>query len=121
MSTSAPRRILVVDDDKLVADVLTLILEHHGFLVTTLYNPVLAAQYALELLPHVLITDYHMPQMNGLELATRIRKHCPDCRIVITSGHIAVVAEQMGAGMDFTLLQKPVHPPVLLVAIDGLL
>jgi len=78
------------------------------------YDALLAAQYALEFQPHTIITDYSMPHMNGLELATWLHKHCPDCKTVIITGEAAVVAEKAHNGLKFALLQKPVSSCVLI-------
>lgn len=110
-------RIMVVDDDKSVANVVSLILHQAGFQVTTFYDALSAAQYALEFQPDVVITDYSMPNMNGLELATVLQENCPDCKIVINSGEAAVVAERANSNLKFTLLQKPTDLRTLIAAI----
>jgi DNA-binding NarL/FixJ family response regulator len=90
-----------------------------GFRVITFYNPLLAAQYALESEPHPVITDYSMPHMNGPELAAWLQRHCPECKIVIISGEAAAVAEQVNPGLKFTLLQKPVDPCAPIAAVHA--
>jgi DNA-binding response OmpR family regulator len=119
MTASSRLRILVVDDDVSVADTSSLVLRHAGFQVTTFYDPLLAAQHALEFEPHAVITDYSMPNMNGLELAAWLHQHCPDCKIVIISGEAAAVAERVNDGLKFTLLQKPVDPRALIAAVHA--
>jgi len=117
MTDRAQPRVFVVDDDVSVADTVTLVLCHFGFHVTTFYDPVLAVQHALLSAPDIVITDYSMPRMNGLELAAWLHNHSPHCKIVIITGEVAVVAAQENNGLKFTLLQKPVHPDVLLASI----
>lgn len=116
--TNARFRIFVVDDDASVADTVSAVLRYAGFEVTTFYDPFLTMLHALESEPHVVITDYAMPKMNGLELATRLQKLYPACKIVILTGQAALVAEQVANGLNFTLLQKPVLPRALIEAVQ---
>ena len=65
--------ILVVDDEYLIADILSFALEDEGFMVVTASN----GQKGLEVLdrerPALIITDFMMPVMDGLEFATAVR------------------------------------------------
>ena len=117
MTANATFRVFVVDDDASVADTVSEVLRRAGFEVTTFYNPLIAAQHALESEPHVVVTDYSMPNMNGLELATWLQKRYPACKIVILTGQVAAVADQPVNGLKFTLLQKPVPPLTLIQAV----
>jgi CheY-like chemotaxis protein len=61
-----------------------------------------------------------MPELTGVELAIRIREHCPDCQVLLFSGQAATVdllAKAREDGHDFVLLSKPIHPGDLLSAI----
>lgn len=67
--------ILIVDDEYLIADILGYALEDEGYMAVKAGN----GKRALEILdrerPALVITDFMMPGMNGLELAQRIRSH----------------------------------------------
>jgi CheY-like chemotaxis protein len=67
--------ILIVDDEYLIADVLSFALEDEGYLTVTAGS----GQRALTILererPQLIITDYMMPGMNGIELAEAVRAH----------------------------------------------
>jgi CheY-like chemotaxis protein len=67
--------ILIVDDEYLVADILSFALEDEGYLTVTAGS----GQKALSILerekPQLIITDYMMPGMNGIELAEAVRGH----------------------------------------------
>ena len=67
--------VLVVDDEYLIVEVLTLALEDVGFMVTQASN----GKKALEALHReglsLVVCDFMMPLMNGLELAEEIRRH----------------------------------------------
>jgi DNA-binding NtrC family response regulator len=70
----------VVDDDASIADAVSAVLCLAGFDVTTFYDPLHAAQHAIQSEPHVVITDYSMPNMNGLELAAIMQERYPACK-----------------------------------------
>jgi DNA-binding response OmpR family regulator len=117
MTRSAKSRAIVVDDDKAVADYVALVLRHAGFEVSTFYSALPAAQYAREFAPDLVVTDYSMPDMNGLVFAYWLRENFPSCKVVIISGEISVVERAAKGGPSFTLLQKPFNLKVLLAAI----
>ncbi|MFK3795606.1 MULTISPECIES: response regulator [unclassified Pseudomonas] len=80
--------ILIVDDEYLIADILSYALEDEGYLTVTAGS----GQRALNILererPQLIITDYMMPGMNGIELAeaVRERKHLAHLPIMLMSG-----------------------------------
>lgn len=90
--------ILVVDDEFLIADVLAFALEDEGFAVVRASN----GRKALDVLqrdrPVLVITDYMMPVMNGLELAEAIRRRADGAAlpIILLSGAQAEIARQNG-------------------------
>lgn len=100
--------VLVVDDEHLIVEVLTLALEDAGFMVTQASNGMKALDALHREGPSLVVCDYMMPLMNGLELATEIRKrpewaHLP---IVLMSGGHAGLASQ-APGLFDHILQKP--------------
>ncbi len=113
----ARTRVLVVDDNVCLTDMLALILERAGLEVARFYDALAAAQYALDFEPHVVITDYSMPHMNGLELATWLHIRCPNCKIMIITGEAAAVKKQASNGLKFTLFQKPIDSRALIAAV----
>ena len=72
-STSAPLRILVVDDNKDSADMLALSLKMMGHEVIALYDPLAVVAAALDYLPDLAFMDVGMPVLNGFALATQLR------------------------------------------------
>lgn len=111
-------RIFVVDDDTLVADATSAVLRHAGHDVSTFYNAISAAREAQESAPHVVVTDYSMPEQDGLVFVAWLRENCPDCKVIIHTGQAAMVAERAIVGLKFTLLEKPVRPSVLIDAVQ---
>jgi CheY-like chemotaxis protein len=80
-----PLRVLIVDDEEIVADSLARILREKGFSAHAAYNGEDALESAASLMPDVLVSDVIMPGINGVELAVRISKQFPDCRVILFS------------------------------------
>jgi PAS domain S-box-containing protein len=97
--TSMPRtqllgrgeRVVYVDDDEVVRLMVQRVLEHQGFTVTAFANP----HHLIEAVgahPHgfdLLVTDYSMPGMNGLDVARSVRSVRPDIPVIIATGYVA--------------------------------
>ena len=118
-----PRKIMVVDDEHLIADTLSLILRSKGWEPTTAYNGAAGLQRFQETRPEYVITDVVMPEMNGVEMAIRIRELDPDCRILLFSGQAAttdLVENARSRGHEFEVLAKPVHPAELLAKLEAI-
>ncbi len=114
--TPAPR-ILVVDDEALIADTIVQILNRNGFIAEAAYSGSQAIERAERHCPELVLSDVMMPHVDGVEAAIRIRELCPDTRIVLFSGQAATVeilARARARGHDFELLPKPIHPTQLI-------
>jgi CheY-like chemotaxis protein len=110
-------RVLVVDDERLIAETLAEILNFSGFEAVAVYDGETAVQRLTTRCPDALITDVVMPGMNGIEVAKYARRQCPATRILLLSGHAATTELLERAhleGDEFELLAKPVGPEVLL-------
>jgi DNA-binding response OmpR family regulator len=81
----APSRILVVDDDATVAEVVSRYLERDGFVVETVGNGRLALERALADPPDLVVLDLMLPGMDGLEVCRRLRAMAPVPIIVLTA------------------------------------
>ena len=107
------RKVLVVDDERVIADTLVTILSRAGFESTTVYSGADAIHEALRLKPDLVISDVIMPDMNGIDASIAIQKTLPSCKIVLFSGQLAtaeLLQQASAAGYDFELLAKPIHP-----------
>ena len=67
--------ILIVDDEYLIADVLSYALEDEGYLTVTAGSGLRALSILEREKPQLIITDYMMPGMNGIEFAEAVRAH----------------------------------------------
>lgn len=110
-------RILVVDDERLIADTIVQILNRNGFVAEAAYSGSHAIELSRLYCPELVLSDVMMPHVDGVEAAIAIREHCPDTRIVLFSGQAATVeilARARDRGFNFELLPKPIHPTQLI-------
>src|SRR5438552_13311292 len=82
-------RVLVVDDEKVIADTLAIILNQNGFNASAVYTGNGAVEQARAVQPELIISDVIMPDMNGIEAAIQIRGFLPSCKILLFSGQAA--------------------------------
>ena len=112
------QRILIVDDERLIADTLTLIFRQQGFNVRTAYSADEAVRCAHEFLPDLLLCDISMPERDGVSLMKEIAKEHPDCRILVLTGYAGNfkrVQEAAGAMIrPASVLIKPCQPAEVL-------
>lgn len=116
--------IFVVDDEKLIASTLALILTGKGFHARPFFDPLDALRAAESANPDLLLSDVVMPNMNGIELAVQLQRVCPACKILLSSGQVAtteLLAAARMIGHDFEILAKPVHPDTLLQKMEEVL
>ncbi|XWK75649.1 response regulator [Tunturiibacter lichenicola] len=109
--------VLVVDDEKIIADTLSIILTKSGFDTMTAYDATTALELAKATPPDLLISDVVMPGMTGVELAITMSEVHPGCKVLLFSGQAATIdllAKARESGHDFTTLSKPVHPTDML-------
>jgi CheY-like chemotaxis protein len=115
-------RVLIVDDERLLADTTAAILHSAGFRTQTAYDGWEALETARSFHPDYLLTDVMMPLMNGIQLAIAVTKMLPNTKIVLFSGQAGIsdiVEEGHAQGYEFPLLAKPVHPLRLIEALKG--
>jgi DNA-binding NtrC family response regulator len=115
--TSQHKRIIVVDDEMLIAESLVEILRGEGFQAISFSNGAAAVKWAAIVEPDAVICDVAMPGMDGMEVAKQIRELCPECRIILFSGRAAVhqlLANASTEGHVFEFLPKPVRPEIII-------
>ena len=87
-NTDKPK-VLVVDDERVIADSLAMILNQSGFEARAVYSGEKALEAAPELKPDMLISDVIMAGLNGIDAAIRIRALLPQIKILLFSGQAA--------------------------------
>jgi len=115
-------RVLVVDDERVIADSLTAILNHSGFDAIAKYGGLDAIEFLQQECPDIVLSDVVMPDLNGLDVADAARTNCPGTRIVLISGNAAtpnLLEHALPDGPPFELLAKPIHPTHLLRILRG--
>jgi CheY-like chemotaxis protein len=110
-------KIIVVDDEPVIADTLVDILNGEGCEAVAVSDGPSAIRWAQMIQPDAVITDVIMSGMDGVETAKAIMKVVPKCRIILFSGQAASVdlLERARAdGYEFEVLAKPINPTILL-------
>ncbi|WP_158942507.1 response regulator [Granulicella sp. S190] len=113
--------VLIVDDERIIADTLSTILSRSGFSTLTAYDGIAGLEIAHSAAPDLIISDVVMPGMTGVELAITVTQTIPTCKILLFSGQAATVdllEEARSAGHNFTTLSKPVHPTDMLKRVS---
>jgi len=115
--------VYVVDDEKLIADTLAMILSQAGFIAFA-FNDSLPALNAANSAstPDLLISDVVMPGMSGIDLAIQFRKSYPECKVLLFSGQSTtanLLEIAQAQGYEFDILTKPIHPSDLLAKVQA--
>ncbi len=117
---SVKPKVLVADDERVIADTLAIILNQSGFQATAVYSGEKAVETARTLQPDMVISDVIMTDLNGIDAAIKIRAMLPACKILLFSGQAAtadLLDRARGQGHEFEILAKPVHPQDLLARL----
>jgi PAS domain S-box-containing protein len=112
-------RILLIDDEKDILDVVSLTLSDAGYEVETACDGLEGMRACQAFDPQIVITDFRMPQMNGIEVLERIKSDAPDIEVIVATAYaemdLAIKALQLDAS---DLITKPISNDVLLVAVE---
>lgn len=122
-SARTPVRVLVVDDEPLIATTVAAILNSNGFEATHAFSGEDALEAARDFCPDVVLSDVLMPRMSGIDLGMRLRQELPGTYVMLFSGQAATTELLRRAqleGYDFELLAKPIHPDELIARLAGL-
>ena len=115
-------KILIIEDERLLADSLRALLEHKGFTVEVAYDGESGAEYAMLGIYDLLIMDVMMPGMDGYQLARHVRNQRCSTPILMLTAKSSVEDRICGlnAGADY-YLTKPFDTRELLACINALL
>jgi DNA-binding response OmpR family regulator len=117
-------RILVVDDEPLIADTLVSIFRQYGYSALASYGGRDALGKAEEFSPDLMVTDVVMPDVDGIEVALRVKARWPQCRIVLLTGQTIstdLAEKAQGLSSGFEVLEKPIQPLELLARVQEIL
>jgi CheY-like chemotaxis protein len=106
-------RVLIVDDEHIIADTLKTIFSNAGYSALAAYSAEEALLLIAEWGPQLAVVDVHLPGMNGIDLAIQVRAEYPLCETLLFTGlgnadELLESARQLGH--DFQVLAKPVPP-----------
>jgi CheY-like chemotaxis protein len=115
-------RVLIADDEEVIADSLAMILSQAGFETQAVYSGEEALEMVRRFKPDMLISDVFMPGINGIETAIRVQAMLPSCKVLLFSGKAAtrnLLEKARAQGYEFETLTKPVHPADLLARMQA--
>ncbi|MDX5319178.1 MAG: response regulator [Actinomycetes bacterium] len=121
--SSPPLRVLVVDDSRVIRELIAVNLAHEGFEVTTAADGQAAVDLATELHPDVVTLDVMMPRLNGFEAVQRLRQDPRTATIPV----VMVTGRAQSADLDRgrevgveAYLTKPFEPTDLVEVVTRL-
>jgi CheY-like chemotaxis protein len=119
------KRILVIDDEDLIREVVKEMLEAEGYVVSMAANGKEGLRLYQKELPDLIITDIFMPEMEGLETIRELQRDSPEVKIIAISGggekgmlSFLTYAKRFGA---LRTLEKPFAREELLTTVRELL
>jgi CheY-like chemotaxis protein len=121
-SSAVKPRVLVADDEQVIANTLAIILNQAGFDARAVFSGEKAVESIDSFQPDMLISDVIMTGMTGIEAAIITRSRLPNCKILLFSGQAAtadLLEKARREGHEFEILAKPVHPTDLLAKLRG--
>jgi|SRR6187402_19557 len=113
-------RLLIADDERLIADTLALIFRKEGYETRAVYSGEAILEEFEDFQPDLLLSDVAMPGITGVQAALLLQKMRPDCKILLISGQADtgdLLRESRMQGLRFELIAKPVPPGLLLAKL----
>jgi CheY-like chemotaxis protein len=118
------KKILIADDESHILHVVSLKLTNAGYTVITASDGQEAFELASAERPDLLITDYHMPQMSGLELCQKLKQDPKTSgipTIMLTARGYALEPQDTERSGIKCMLSKPFSPRQLLTTVNEML
>lgn len=118
------KKVLIVDDEIHIVHVVAIKLRNNGYEVISANNGSEAYELACDVKPDIIVTDFQMPVMTGMELVEKLReneqtKNTPI--IMLTARSFAISREQQEKLKISDCLSKPFSPRELLINIEDIL
>jgi len=105
-------RILFVDDEPLILQSIKCLLRRESYTQDYILNPREALAYIDQFPPEVIISDFRMPDLNGLEFFAEVKKKMPQTTRIVLTGYadMELLQPAVTAGTIHRFLFKPVSP-----------
>ncbi|MGY6744134.1 MAG: response regulator transcription factor [Cecembia sp.] len=117
------KQILVIEDDKVIATLLTFKLKKEGYGIKVVSSATEGISIFDKLSPDLLITDLFVPKEQGVEILDYVKKTRPECPVIvlITEGdEERLVQDAMNSGAS-DHMAKPFHPSELVYKVNNLI
>ena len=118
MAASSDWKIVLIDDEEDIREVLSVSLQDAGFKVKTAADGTVGIQLCREFAPQIVITDIRMPGMDGLQVLATLKQIYPDIEVIVATAFgemdLAIRALQLDAS-DF--ITKPISDEALHLAL----
>jgi DNA-binding NtrC family response regulator len=110
---------MIVDDEPIVGKRLGPALEKNGFEVEAFMDPSEALARLKEQEFDIVVTDFRMEELDGIQVLTHIMESCPDTRVILITGYATVeVAREALVKGAFDFIAKPFKPKELRAVIN---
>ncbi len=124
VNQSCPVLRVLVADQRVIADVFSMILNRSGFFAVPAYSGKRAGQLAAIMCPDVAMIELLLPGPGVIETCAAIRKYAPACRLLITTGYprhaifelLEVARAELG---EFEVIHKPFKPGDAIALLGG--
>ena len=116
--------ILVVDDEAHIQHVLSLKLRNAGYEVVTADNGEEGFDKAVEHKPVLVITDFQMPIVSGLQMCQQLKQHeqtCDTQALMLTARGFSLSEDDLATTNIIEVLSKPFSPREILAKVEGLI
>lgn len=120
----AEKKVLVVDDEIHIVHVAAIKLRNNGYEVVTATNGAEAFELACAEKPDIIVTDFQMPAMTGLEFVEKIRQNeeTKDIPVILLTARSFAVSQEQQEDLQISgCLSKPFSPRELLENIEDIL
>jgi DNA-binding NtrC family response regulator len=112
-------KIMVIDDEKIVVDMAKMALEHDGYIVETFLNGESALARLKEETFDVVVTDFKMKGIDGMEVLRTVKEHYPKTKVIMITAFANLdTAVEALRGDVFDFFPKPVKIKELKSAIE---
>lgn len=115
------QKIMVVDDDRLNRELLSKVLRQEGYQVLEACDGDIALKILQALPCDLVITDFLMPMLNGIEFVEQLRSLQPQIPIIFITGYLSAISDKKIVDEVAEILAKPFEPHVLRSSVHRLL